>query len=448
MRHLHQNLLFLKLLMVFRPSNKRRASLALGAAFVLAAGLFLVLPYAFATTYTSPAAVIEATTTPPSKPVSSSAGMHVATPASVKAIYMSQCVAGTPSFRDSLSKLIETTDLNAVVIDIKDFSGGIAFPTDNPLLSPYVSKQCGARDMKAFIAGLHAKGIYVIGRISVFQDAAYAKQHPNQAVQDRRGGVWKNHGGLPFVDVSAKPFWDYIVELSRVAYEEQGFDELNYDYIRYPSDGPVKEAVYQNANKPEALERFFQYLSAQVKPTGAVISADLFGYVTVHTDDLGIGQVLERALPYFDYIDPMVYPSHYNAGFAGLKNVNSDPYKVVQVSLVEAVARTLATSTVVETFAGTPIMETVTVPATATVATTTAQKFSGRYTKDVYPASKIRPWLQAFDYPVPYTSAMVQAQIKATNDAGLTAYLMWDASNKYTALRRALTTEVTGGSGQ
>ncbi len=350
---------------------------------------------------------------------------HVSTPDAVRAIYMSQCVVGTESFRNSLVKFIEDTKLNAVVIDIKDFSGGIAFPTENSLLAPFVSKDCGARDMKSFVESLHAKNIYVIGRITVFQDPMYAKAHPELAVQKVGGGVWKNYGGLAFIDVNARPFWDYIVELSRVSYEEFGFDELNYDYIRYPSDGPMKQAVYAHGagkSKEESLEEFFRYLHSKVKPMGIVMSADLFGYVTVHTDDLGIGQVLERALPYFDYIAPMVYPSHYNAGFGGLKDVNSDPYKVVSLSMKQSVARVIATTTVNYSFDAIPI------------ASTSPQL----YEKKSYPASVMRPWLQSFDYPVAYTPAMVAAQIKANEDAGLTSYLFWDAANKYRSLRQVL----------
>lgn len=350
---------------------------------------------------------------------------HVSTPDAVRAIYMSQCVAGTESFRNSLIKFIDDTALNAVVIDIKDFSGGIAFPTDNPILAPFVSNDCGARDMKAFVESLHAKNIYVIGRITVFQDPLYAKAHPELAVQKAGGGVWKNYGGLAFIDVNAKPFWDYIVELSRVSYEEFGFDELNYDYIRYPSDGPMKQAVYAHGagkSKEESLEEFFRYLHSKVKPMGIVMSADLFGYVTVHTDDLGIGQVLERALPYFDYIAPMVYPSHYNAGFGGLKDVNSDPYKVVSISMKQSVARVIATTTPNKSFDAIPI------------ASTSPQL----YQKKSYPASVMRAWLQSFDYPVPYTTAMVAAQIKANEDAGLDSYMFWDAANKYRSLRQVL----------
>ena len=282
--------------------------------------------------------------------------------------------------------------------------------------------------MKDFVSALHAKHIYAIGRITVFQDPLYAAAHPELAVQSKKGGVWKNFGGLAFIDVGAQPFWDYIVELSKAAYQEVGFDELNFDYIRFPSDGPMNDADYTfegtTTPKTVALENFFSYLSGQLRPLGIPISADLFGYVTVHVDDLGIGQVLERALPYFDYIDPMVYPSHYNSGFEGLKDVNSDPYKVVYTSLANAVLRAEATTTVVAAFGETQI------------ASTSPQL----YEKPPFDKNKIRPWLQAFDYPVPYTPAMIEQQVQATTDAGLNSYLFWDAGNKYTSLRQLLST--------
>lgn len=357
------------------------------------------------------------------QPVESQPVIHLKTPDPLYAIYMSQCVVGTPSFRDQLVSFVDESALNAIVVDVKDYTGTIGFRAVDPRLAAVSLTECGASDMKAFVQTLHDKGIYAIARITVFQDPTYTKAHPEQAVQSvgRPGQPWKDHKGLSFVDVSSKPYWDYIETLSKEAYA-LGFDELNYDYIRYPSDGAMADARYVNPDKPAALEVFFKHLYDAVHPTGAIMSADLFGYVTIHTDDLGIGQLLERTLPYFDYIDPMVYPSHYNKGFAGLADVNSDPYKVVYTSLAAAVARTIATSTVVAAFSETPI------------ASTSPQL----YAKSAFSASKIRPWLQSFDYPVVYTSAMVAAQIKANEDAGLTSYLFWDAANKYTALRQVL----------
>lgn len=386
-----------------------------GAALFLAFG---ALTYAFPAEWTLEERPVEAEV---SAEVEAPQLAYVKTPEPLYGIYMSQCVVGTPTFRDSLVSFIDESPLNAVVIDIKDFTGKISFPTDNPVLAHSVSDACGARDMKEFVARLHEKGIYVIGRITVFQDPYYTKLHPEAAVQSAKnpGTPWKDYKGLSFIDVSHRPYWDYVVELSRVAHEEIGFDELNYDYIRYPSDGPMSDARFVNPNKAEAVELFWAYLHEKVAPTGAVMSADLFGYVTVLTDDLGIGQQLERSLPYFDYVMPMVYPSHYNKGFAGLKNPNDDPYTVIYRSMVEAARRTTATSTPVQTLSGVPI------------ASTSPQL----YTKDSFSALKMRAWLQDFDYGKDYTADDIDAQIRGNRDAGLTSWVFWDAGNKYTALR-------------
>jgi len=351
---------------------------------------------------------------------------HLPTPEPMYAIYMSQCVVGTPSFRESMVELVDLTKLNAIIIDIKDYTGKIAFDTENPKLKASVSDQCGASDMKEFIETLHEKNIYVIGRITVFQDPYYSKKYPEQSVQSkaRPGEPWKDNKGLSFVAVNAHPYWEYIVELSKESYA-LGFDELNYDYVRWPSDGPMADVVYPSSDRAGELEKFFKYLHENVKPIGVVMSADLFGYVTVLTDDLGIGQLLERALPYFDYIAPMVYPSHYNKGFAGLANPNSDPYKVVYTSMAEAVRRAKATTTPVAGFAHTRI-------GTSTPAV---------YEKPVYSPLKLRPWLQDFDYGKDYLPQDILDQTRATYDAGLTSWFFWDPANRYSNLRQVLETQ-------
>ncbi len=350
---------------------------------------------------------------------------HVKTPEAVKGIYMSQCVVGTPSFRDKLVKLVDETELNTIVIDIKDYTGKIAFTTDNPVLKDSVSDACGARDMRAFVQTLHEKGIYVIARITVFQDPYYTKLHPEQAVKSAAispGNPWKDGKGLSFIDVSSRPYWDYVVELSKEAHNVFGFDELNYDYIRYPSDGPMKDALYVNPNKAEAVEMFFAYLAEHVRPTGAVMSADLFGMTASNSDDLGIGQQLERAMPHFDYIMPMVYPSHYPKGFNNLGNPNNYPYEVVNFAMAAAALRAEAVTSPVKTLTSTP------------VASTSPQL----YTKEKYSRLIMRPWLQDFDYGKDYTAADMTAQIKATEDAGLNSWIFWDPGNKYTSLSEVL----------
>ncbi|MEK9154417.1 MAG: putative glycoside hydrolase [Patescibacteria group bacterium] len=348
---------------------------------------------------------------------------HVSTPEPMYAIYMTQCVVGTASFREALVKFVDETKLNAIIIDIKDFTGKISYPTDNPALAESVSEKCGADDMKEFIETLHDKDIYVIGRITVFQDPYYTKNYPEQSVQSksRPGEPWKDYKGLSFVAVNAQPFWEYIVELSKESYA-LGFDELNYDYVRWPSDGPMSDIVYPSKDLALELEKFFRYLNDNVKPTGVAMSADLFGMTTTNFDDLNIGQQLERALPYFDYVAPMVYPSHYPKNFLGLGNPNSDPYKVVQYSMSEAARRTIATTTSIGSFAYTRI-------GTSTPAL---------YSKPSYDARKLRPWLQDFDYGKDYLPADILAQTRATYDAGLTSWFFWDPANRYTSLREVL----------
>ena len=412
------------------PSRAKRGKIKLtfflgGAALLALAGFAIaevVIPRALTLSYGEEWI---ATTTPASPHTEERpTATHSAAPSAVKGIYMSQCVAGTPSFRDSLASLIKDTELNSVIIDIKDYTGKIAFATDNPALKNSVSDACGARDMREFIERLHDEDIYVIGRITVFQDPFYTKNHPEQSVQSksRPGEPWKDYKGLSFVSVMSQPFWKYIVALSKESYA-LGFDELNYDYVRWPSDGPMSDIVYPSGHRAEALERFFEYLASEVKPTGAVLSVDLFGMTTTNFDDLNIGQVLERALPYFDYVAPMVYPSHYPKSFLGLGNPNSDPYKVVNYSMSEAVKRASATTTTVDAL-------------THTLLSTSTKPFL--YSKTAYSPLKLRPWLQDFDYGKDYLPADIEAQIKATYDAGLTSWMFWDPGNKYANLKTYL----------
>src|SRR3989338_11364513 len=196
---------------------------------------------------------------------------HLETPEPLKALYMTACVAGTPSWRESLKKLIGTTELNAVVIDIKDFTGVVSFPNNFPKTD--VGRGCTVSDMREFIGELHDADIYVIGRVSVFQDSSYTKLFPELAVKKKSdGGVWKDYKGLSFIDVGARPYWDYIVGISKEAYA-LGFDELNYDYVRYPSDGNMQDTSYTwtvgTSTKPEMLRSFFEYLHDGMEDSGA-----------------------------------------------------------------------------------------------------------------------------------------------------------------------------------
>ena len=406
-----------------------------GVIFLAVVGLIFCFSYftlpAFFTVRYEETKISVATSTPQKKEAGFVA-THLPTPPSVKAIYMTSCVVGTPSFRESLAKLIGETELNSVVIDIKDFTGNLSFIPDSPELKGAVSKNCLAPDMRKFIKSLHDKEIYVIGRITVFQDSHLVKEKPELAVKrESDGGLWKDYKGLNFTDPGSREVWDYTVSIAKESYAA-GFDELNFDYIRFPSDGNMRDISFPFSGKrpkPEVLREFFVYLNKELKPLGAVLSADLFGMTTTNTDDLNIGQVLEHALPYFDYIAPMVYPSHYPANFMGFAKPATKPYEVVKFSMDEAVKRTIATTTVVAMFGEQPI-------------STTTKPFL--YRKKVFDANKIRPWLQDFNLGATYTAEMVRAQIQATYDAGLDSWMLWNAANRYSAAALESVSEALG----
>ncbi len=422
-----------------------------GIVGVLAVGAIIasqtLLPQLNATTYTAPSgkyslehsSVKETEIIPPPPKDIREVVEHVPLPGSVKAIYMTSCVVGTTDFRNRLVKLIDETEINAVVIDIKDFSGTISFPPVSPAWQPaWTNARCGTKDMKEFIASLHVKDIYVIGRITVFQDPFYAPLHPELAVQRKDGTVWRDGKGLSFIDVASRPYWDYILELSVNAYNI-GFDELNYDYVRYPSDGNMKDIAFPNSMKSEYgadkqanLEAFFKYLNEKLDDetyytsvshentgrasTTPYTSADLFGMTTTNFDDLSIGQVQDRAAPYFDAIAPMVYPSHYPKSFLGLGNPNDYPYKVVHYAMSAGVKRMLSSTTPMQGFLHTRI-------GTSTPAV---------YSKPVFTGDRLRTWIQDFDYGGDYDAADVRAEIQASYDAGVDSFMIWAPSNIYT----------------
>jgi hypothetical protein len=323
------------------------------------------------------------------------------TPDPVKGIYMTSWTAGTPKLRDGLVKLIDNTELNSVVIDIKDYSGKIVFPVTDEALKVYGSEEIRIKDLQEFIESLHKKDIYIIGRIAVFQDAYFVKYRPDLAVKNKDGlETWTDRKGISWIDPGSREYWDYIILLSKEA-RKMGFDEINFDYIRFPSDGNMQDISYpwsSTTPKSIVLQNFFDYLHAGLSDSGLKTSADLFGMVTTATDDMGIGQVLEKALPYFDYIDPMVYPSHYPKTFLNFQNPEAHPYEVVEFAMKSAVTRAEA------------------------LASTTGQSVAG-----------LRPWLQDFGLGMTYGSTEVKAQMQATYDTGLSSWILWSASNKYTA---------------
>ncbi len=322
---------------------------------------------------------------------------HISTPKTVKAVYISAWVAGSPKFRDTIIKMIDDTELNAIVIDIKDSTGRVSFDMPIPDVQKEGSIEKRISNVRVLTDMLHKKNIYIIGRVAVFQDPYMTRKHPDWSVTKKSDGtVWRDRKGLSFLDPAKKEVHDYIVSVAKGAYEE-GFDELNFDYIRYPSDGNMKDINYHLATgetRSDNIEKFFKYLSTEMKKEKNIpLSADLFGLTTEATDDMGIGQVWEKAFPYFDFLCPMVYPSHYPPGHAGYKNPAMYPYEVINLALLGAIKKT--------------------------------DKIQGD-------KNKIRAWLQDFDMGTTYTKELIQKEMKAVYDNRLTSWMLWDPANKYT----------------
>jgi hypothetical protein len=364
----------------------------------------------------------QATTTPETPP--EFVVTHILTPDPVKAIYFTSWAAGTPSFQKQMWSLLDgSTELNSIVIDVKDSSGRIGFEVTDPRYTDQLIKVVGSAenripDIEQFIGKLHDKGIYTIGRVAAFQDPYIVTIHPEWAVQDvRTGKPWKDASGAYWLDPDSRAAWSYITTIAKQAYAV-GFDEINFDYIRFPSDGDLTDAILAKSastTRAEVIKSFFSYLHDELSTLGIPISVDLFGQTTSELTDMGIGQVIEDAFPYFDFVDPMVYPSHYINGFIGYAKPALHPYEVVKYSLDQGVARAIATTTLTASIGDWLIAS-------------TSPKL---YSRTPSSPSKIRPWLQAFDLGAVYTPAMVEAQKQAAYDAGLDSWLLWNAGAVY-----------------
>ncbi|MDP3696614.1 MAG: putative glycoside hydrolase [Candidatus Taylorbacteria bacterium] len=319
----------------------------------------------------------------------------------IKAVYFTSTTGGNKKSIDHLIELANKSELNAVIIDIKDFSGYVAYNSGIPDVQKYKAEKFYIKDIDGLIKKLHDNNIYVIARITVFQDPVLARARPDWAVKNKyTGGPWADNKGLSWIDPACRECWGYYAAIAKDAIG-RGFDEINFDYIRFPSDGNMEALVFSYWDRltprPKILNEFYKYMRGELGD--AKMSADLFGFVTTRTEDFGVGQVMEDAFEYFDFISPMVYPSHYPNTFLGFANPAAHPYEVIYHTMKSARER--------------------------------LEKF---YQATGNTRAKIRPWLQDFDLGADYTEAMVRAEIKATQDAlgeHYKGFMIWNARNVY-----------------
>lgn len=310
-------------------------------------------------------------------------------PKGIKGIYVSGWVVGSDSKMNELIKLARETEINAFVIDIKDDSGLVSWNSNVKLAIDTKANHLKHRDFKGLVQKLKKENIYLIGRVVSFKDAHLAKARPDRALRLKNGSkVWEDDD---WISGFQKENWEYIVSIAKEA-AEMGFDEIQFDYVRFPAlaNRPTQVAQLTKMTKDEAIDGFLNYAKKELAKYNVPISADIFGMVT-SMDDIGIGQRFEQLTEAVAVLSPMVYPSHYSNGNFNLKSPESSPYETVYRSIKDAIAR---------------------VPKDSDV--------------------RIRPWLQDFSMKVKYGPSEVRKQIQALKDLGIDEWLLWNPGSRYT----------------
>lgn len=304
-------------------------------------------------------------------------------PLEIKSLYMQPgfIYSKQKVFMDSL-ELLKNTEINALTIDVKGDWGG-----HNTGLTKIVSY-------------LHSMGIYVIARVVTFKDNVETKKHPENAIQDRyTGKPWLGAGNTMFLNPYLESNWDYVIGIAKQAVDE-GFDEVQFDYVRFPSDGKLSSVAwsgsYTERGRSAEIAGFLQKAHAALSAKGAFVAADVFGITAYDSNDSGIGQKIETITPYLDYVCPMLYPSGFGYNTEGLGTPVDYPEEIIQKSSYRYRVR--------------------------------AEKINSELV--------LRPWLQAFqDYAFnhkKYGAAEIAAQIKGAKAAGAEGFLLWNAGSQYT----------------
>ena len=319
----------------------------------------------------------------------------------VRGIYMTGYTISDKKKFEGLIKLIDETELNAVVIDVKSDEGMVLYQTDlKDVHFSGANNKIIIEDIDSVLKYLNEKKIYTIARIVTFKDNKAASKFPNLAVKTANGTVWRDRNGQAWLNPYNQEAWDYVLNIAEEA-AAKGFEEVQFDYVRFPTDGNIKLIDYgalKNKNKAQAIGDFLKYARERLSDMGAVTSADVFGLVTTAENDMNIGQQLEYLADSVDVISPMVYPSHYGKGSYGIAEPDFEPYKIVNYSMKRA---------------------------------------KERLDNNPNSIAKLRPWLQDFSAVYlprykKYGPAEIRAQIKATYDAGVKEWILWNAANRYT----------------
>lgn len=309
-----------------------------------------------------------------------------------KALYLSFYGVGYGGLRQSALKLINDTELNALVIDIKGDKGMIPHKSSIQLASTVGAlKITTVKDMKALVDDLHGRNIYAIARIVVFKDNLLAQARPDLAIKAQGGAIWRDREGLAWADPFRKEVWDYNIAIAEEA-ARIGFDEVQFDYVRFPDKTGLSFSMPNTEeNRTRAISGFLEEAKKRLTKYNVFLAADIFGYVCWNMNDTDIGQNLEALAPSVDYISPMLYPSGFQYGIPGYRNPVANPREIVRLTLERARQRT------------------------------------------GLPPERFRPWLQAFrDYAFDgrhFGGREITEQVEAAEDFG--GWMLWNPRNVY-----------------
>ncbi len=315
-------------------------------------------------------------------------------PVRPRGLYLSALGVANDELREGALRVIEVTELNALIIDVKGDTGVIPFHSvARATVGLSLQTSVGVPDMAGLLARLHAQGLYVIGRVVVFKDDVVATTHPAWAVKGPGGVVWRDNEGLAWLDPTVPASWTLSLALAEEA-AILGFDEVQFDYVRFPDAPGLKfSQPLTQERRVAAIGGFLDAARARLAPFNVFTSADIFGYVCWNTDDTQIGQQLEGLVDRVDYLSPMLYPSGFTFGIPGHRLPVAAPYEIVNRTLQAGMARIPLASV------------------------------------------RWRPWLQSFtDYAFDFRAFgahEIRAQIDASEVLGTDGWMLWNAPNRY-----------------
>ncbi len=317
----------------------------------------------------------------------------------IKALYVNAWAFGSSKLAQ-LVRLADSTEINAFVVDVKDDTGCLLYPSEVKVAQEIGATRCvRTRDVQSRLDTLRAHDIYSIARIVVAKDPLLAERRPQWSVQHRDGGLWRDRIGSAWVDAYNDSVWIYAAQLGQEAVR-LGFNEVQFDYVRFPDE--PKEAMAlavfparkHGETQRAGVQAGIAILAHRIQALGVPVTFDIFGLTSAATGDLGIGQVWEDFVTVADVVLPMVYPSHYYRGSYGLAWPNAEPYRVVRNALSEALERS----------------------------------------RPLAKSATIRPFLQAFTLgrrKPRYTPHEIREQIRAAEELGINTWVLWNPRSVY-----------------